>query len=249
MLRFVHLFSVRETGIALVATAAFGLFGVLVAAAQAWTPGVDLVYVDGEMVPLRRAGAGEADRRSAGASDRAGDDRPAFGRGPGLGAGWPPAGFLFPIAPVEEAAEDERRCLVTDSFGDPRSGGRRSHAGVDIMAPKLEPVVAVADGVVRRVWDEREGDCCAVSIEHEGGWRTRYIHLNNDSPGRDDGLVVGVAPGLDRGVPVRRGQVIGWVGDSGNAEATSPHLHFELRDPDGEPVDPYPLLVAIDAGC
>ena len=144
----------------------------------------------------------------------------------------PARGFVFPV---------EGPSTLTDSFGDPRPGGR-SHEGVDILADKLEPVVAVADGTVRWVMDERGGRCCSLEIRHADGWRTRYIHLNNDSPGTDDGRVVGVVPGLERGTKVHAGEVVGWVGDSGNAENTVPHLHFELISPGGSAIDPYPLL-------
>lgn len=133
------------------------------------------------------------------------------------------------------------------NFGDPRSGGR-SHEGIDILAEKLTPVVAVADGTVRWMFDERGGDCCSVSIVHDDGWRSRYIHLNNDTPGTDDGEGFGLARGLRVGARVRAGQVIGFVGDSGNAEETTPHLHFELRRPDGTPVDPFASLQASVGG-
>jgi murein DD-endopeptidase MepM/ murein hydrolase activator NlpD len=156
-----------------------------------------------------------------------------------------PDGFVFPVQPVEQIPGE---CTLTDSFGDPRPGGR-SHEGVDILASKLEPVVAAADGRVRWMMNEREGRCCHLVLEHQGGWRTRYLHLNNDSPGTDDGRVVGVAPWLEVGAAVEAGEVIGWVGDSGNAETTGPHLHFELLDPEGEPVDPYPLLDLLEGAC
>jgi hypothetical protein len=78
------------------------------------------------------------------------------------------------------------------------------------------PVVAAADGVVRWIGSE----CCILSIDHGGGWETWYIHLNNDTPGTDDGLGWGIAPGIERGTSVHQGQLIGWVGDSGNAEWT-----------------------------
>jgi murein DD-endopeptidase MepM/ murein hydrolase activator NlpD len=132
---------------------------------------------------------------------------------------------------------------LTESFGDPRGGGR-SHAGVDIMAGKLLPVLAVADGTVSWVRAGMPGAGVMVSVRHDDGWTSRYMHLNNDLPGSDDGDGHGVAEGVVEGARVRAGDVLGWVGDSGNAESTSPHLHFELRDPDGAPVDPYPLLSA-----
>lgn len=124
------------------------------------------------------------------------------------------------------------------------------HEGVDIYRPKMTPVVAVADGIVADVnWEHDAAyvpphKCCTVIVRHADGWESWYIHLNNDTPGTDDGLGWGVAPGITRGTPVQAGQIIGWVGDSGNAETTSPHLHFELHNPAGIPVNPYTLLRA-----
>ena len=148
--------------------------------------------------------------------------------------------MVFPLVGLRPAGVQ-----VTRSFGDPRPGGRH-HEGVDILAPKLTPVVAVADGTVRWMHDTRRGDCCDLAILHDDGWRSRYIHLNDDTPGTDDGEGYGIAPGLRVGARVRAGQLIGYVGDSGNAEHSVPHLHFELRRPDGTPVDPYPSLVAAE---
>ncbi|HEX6200545.1 MAG TPA: peptidoglycan DD-metalloendopeptidase family protein [Thermoanaerobaculia bacterium] len=142
--------------------------------------------------------------------------------------------MTFPVAGEHSFSKD---------FGDPR-GRSRAHEGIDILAEKLTPVVAVADGTVRWMFDERGGECCAVSIVHDDGWRSRYIHLNNDTPGTDDGRGYGIARGLREGSRVRAGQVIGYVGDSGNAEATVPHLHFELRRPDGTAVDAFASLRA-----
>ena len=141
--------------------------------------------------------------------------------------------LVFPVA---------GRYRMADSFGDPRSGGRR-HAGVDIMAPKGTPVVAVASGTVRWMYGAG-GRCCSLALTHDDGWRSRYVHLNNDTPGTDDGRAVGIVSGLAPGVRVERGELLGWVGDSGNAESTASHLHFELRTPEGEPVDPHGWLLA-----
>ena len=142
--------------------------------------------------------------------------------------------MIFPVAGEHRFGRD---------FGDPRGGGR-SHTGIDILADKLTPVVAVADGTVRWMVRERGGDCCALSVVHDDGWRSRYIHLNNDTPGTDDGQGYGIVRSLRPGSRVRAGQVIGWVGDSGNAEETASHLHFELLRPDGTPVDPFGTLQA-----
>jgi hypothetical protein len=115
---------------------------------------------------------------------------------------------------------------------------------VDVLADKGTAVVAVADGTVAWIHDGRRGRCCDVAIRHRDGWRSRYFHLNNDTPGSDDGRAVGIAPGIRPDAPVVAGQLVGWVGDSGNAEETVPHLHFELRRPNGTPIDPLPSLRA-----
>jgi len=131
----------------------------------------------------------------------------------------------------------------SDTFGAPRSGGR-THHGVDIMADKMVPVVAVADGTVGWIHNEQGGDCCAMALKHDDGWESWYIHLNNDTPGTDDGLGYGFAPGIEAGVHVFAGQLIGWVGDSGNAEWTGSHLHFEVHEPGGVVVNPTPHVDA-----
>ena len=131
----------------------------------------------------------------------------------------------------------------SDTFGAPRSGGR-THAGTDIIADKMVPVVAAASGTIGRMHNEQGGNCCGMALNHDDGWASWYIHMNNDTPGTDDGLGWGFADGIESGVHVEEGQLLGWVGDSGNAEWTTSHLHFELRDPSGAPVNSYPSLIA-----
>ncbi len=127
-----------------------------------------------------------------------------------------------------------------DTWGAPRSGGR-THKGADIFADKGTPVVAAAAGTVTQIGvGERAGRY--IYITHDDGWRTLYIHLDNDTPGTDDGLGGAPAPGIAVGVRVEAGDVIDFVGDSGNAEGTPPHLHFELRRPDGTAINPAPHL-------
>ncbi len=130
-----------------------------------------------------------------------------------------------------------------NTWGNARSGGRR-HQGTDIMADKMLPVVAVADGVIDWMHDGSRKTCCALGVKHDDGWETYYIHMNNDTPGTDDGDSWGFAPGIEEGTRVIAGQLIGWVGDSGNAEGTAPHIHFELHRPDGVKVNPYHSLMA-----
>jgi peptidoglycan hydrolase-like protein with peptidoglycan-binding domain len=142
-----------------------------------------------------------------------------------------------------------------DWFWALRAGG--FHHGHDVFADKMTPVVAVASGTVLRVNGSTSPAhlnperCCSVVILHDDGWQSFYVHLNNDTPGTDDGLGWGVAPGIVPGTRVDAGDHIGWVGDSGNAETTPPHLHFELRDPDGIPVNSFTSLRAAEgmASC
>ncbi len=159
------------------------------------------------------------------------------------------AGAIVAIAP--SAAAEETHPIIfpvvgentySDTWGAPRSGGR-THEGTDILADKMVPVVAADSGTVYWAHDEQGGDCCAMGLAHDDGWVTYYIHLNNDTPGTDDGQGWGFAPGLGVGVHVEAGQLIGYVGDSGNAEATVSHLHFELHRPDGVKINPYPSLI------
>lgn len=131
----------------------------------------------------------------------------------------------------------------SSTFGAPRSGGRR-HKGTDLMAPRFTEVYAVADGEVIFV-GRKSLSGRTVRIAHEGGWTSHYVHLNNDNPGKDDGKApwsLTVAPGVEEGAEVEAGQLIGWVGDSGNAEHTAPHTHFELRS-NGRAIDAYHYLV------
>jgi len=137
-----------------------------------------------------------------------------------------------------------------DTFWASRSHG--IHHAQDLMAAKGTPVVAAASGTVRLVnWTAQAhmnaDRCCSIVVRHDDGWESVYIHLDNDTPGTDDGRGWGIADGIAPGVPVRAGQVIGFVGDSGNAEATASHLHFELLDPSGTYVNPYHALVAAGA--
>ncbi|WKZ81656.1 MAG: cell wall-binding repeat-containing protein [Acidimicrobiia bacterium] len=129
------------------------------------------------------------------------------------------------------------------------------HHAADIMAAKMVPILATNSGTIRYInWSSNPdnpypGNCCSMVIDHDDGWSTWYIHLNNDSPGTDDGQGWGIADGLVPGVHVSAGQLIGWVGDSGNAEGTSPHLHLELIDPHGVRVNPYQALLDAEAGA
>lgn len=159
---------------------------------------------------------------------------------------------VIPALPAHAAAEppfvvgfpqDTEATVFSSTFGHPRSGGRR-HQGIDLMAQKLTHVYAVADGIVT-VIDTASGAGRYVEIQHQSGWSTRYMHLNNDDPGTDNGSAdwsLTHVAGLVVGSHVTAGQHIGYVGDSGNAEWTGSHTHFELAY-EGSTIDPYPILI------
>jgi murein DD-endopeptidase MepM/ murein hydrolase activator NlpD len=160
-------------------------------------------------------------------------------------------GTLMPALPAHAATEppfvvgfpqDTQVTVFSSTFGASRSGGRRHH-GNDLMAPKLTHVYAVADGIIT-VIDTASGAGRYVEIQHQGGWSTRYMHLNNDDPGTDNGSAdwsLTLVSGLEVGSHVTAGQHIAYVGDSGNAEWTGSHTHFELAI-EGHVIDPYPIL-------
>jgi murein DD-endopeptidase MepM/ murein hydrolase activator NlpD len=121
----------------------------------------------------------------------------------------------------------------SDTFLANRDGGSRRHHGQDLMAPKMTPLVACFDGTVYVGRSKSVGGHNTLTIRGDNGWIAHYYHINNDTPGTDDGLGTdeyAFAPGLETGQHVTAGQFVAYVGDSGNAEDTAPHCHFELWD-------------------
>jgi len=131
-------------------------------------------------------------------------------------------------------------------FGDCRDNCAREHFGIDIITYgwKGLPVVAAQDGTVINVTFDKGIAGCSLRIRGRDRWITKYVHLNTDLPGTDQPGTTCLAPGIEVGTKVTAGQIIGWIGDSGNAEHGLPNLHFELRTPGGYPVDPYRSLRA-----
>lgn len=134
--------------------------------------------------------------------------------------------------PVEGADDDDLR----DTFFDARGGGR-AHEALDIMAPRHTPVRAVDDGVVQKLFTSAAGGLTIYQFEPTGMFTYYYAHLDR------------YAPDLREGQQVRRGDVIGYVGSTGNASPNAPHLHFAIfrLTPErqwwkGEPINPYPVL-------
>ncbi|HXI12394.1 MAG TPA: M23 family metallopeptidase [Thermoanaerobaculia bacterium] len=116
---------------------------------------------------------------------------------------------------------------LDDNFGAPREGGRR-HRGIDIFAPRGAQVVAVTDGYISYIGEQGKGGRCLWLVT-DSGTSFYYAHLDR------------WAPGLYEGMEVSSGSLLGFVGTTGNAVHTPPHLHFQVVDND-EAVNPYPLL-------
>src|SRR5262249_41137413 len=122
------------------------------------------------------------------------------------------------------------------SYHDARSGGRE-HEALDILAPRNTPVVAVEDGSVAKLFFSKAGATTVYQFAPTRSYPYYYPHLER------------YADGLKEGEPIHRGQVIGYVGTSGNAPKNTPHLHFavyrltpEKRWWEGTPIDPYDIL-------
>jgi hypothetical protein len=151
-------------------------------------------------------------------------------------AGKPPARIIFPvIGPAE----------YTDDFGDARSQGR--HEGNDIVSVRRALAVAAEAGTVEFDHSAHGAGGCMLYLHGRSGTKYLYVHLNNDLTARNDNrgkCVPGTAfpKGLRSGARVEAGQPVGYVGDSGDADGASPHLHFELHPGGGAATTPYPYL-------
>jgi putative cell wall-binding protein len=137
------------------------------------------------------------------------------------------------------------KVTYTDTFLAPRSG--HLHEGQDLMGAKMTPLVAAVDGVVTTVTIPEPSYGYMLVITGDDGWSYHYLHINNDTPGTDDGIApleYVYAPGIAKGARVNAGQLVAYLGDSGNAESAGSHCHFELHDPTGSAVNAYASLQA-----
>jgi hypothetical protein len=134
----------------------------------------------------------------------------------------------------------------TDDFGDPRSQG--PHQGNDIMSVRHQPAVAFESGWVEKWARANQAvPSCMLVLHGNSGMTYWYIHLNNDltnSNDNDGGCRKAYAPGLKTGMHVLRGQLVAFVGDSGDADGIQPHLHFEVHTPSGRAINPFTYLNA-----
>ena len=164
------------------------------------------------------------------------------------------AAVFFGVLPMSPVRADITRRITfpiigsaafSNDWGAPRVG--HTHEGNDVFGNKGQPLIAAVSGTVQWVMTPERGQGLGFSIRDADGYAYWYLHVNNDTPGTDDGAARGIfayAPDLYGGNPVVAGQLLGWLGDSGNAESTRPHLHFEIHTPDGEPTNPFHSLTA-----
>jgi murein DD-endopeptidase MepM/ murein hydrolase activator NlpD len=140
-----------------------------------------------------------------------------------------PSGLALPVVGIKQ---DQ----LVDTYDAARGSGRR-HDAIDIMAPEGTPVIAAADGKIEKLFNSARGGITIYERAADPQWVYYYAHLS------------AYAPGLAEGQDVKRGQVIGRVGHTGDASANGPHLHFAVnrmapgeRWWNGTAINPYPLL-------
>ena len=130
------------------------------------------------------------------------------------------------------------RSKIVDTWGQSRANGARTHQATDIMAPGGTPVIAAAPGTVEKLYFSNGGGGITLYVRSpDRKWIYYYAHLQDYAPGMHEGQVVA------------EGELLGFVGDTGNAGTGNFHLHFGMsrmqpgeRWYQGEPVNPYPLL-------
>lgn len=138
--------------------------------------------------------------------------------------------LIVPVQGIDPSA-------LHDTYTEQRGGGSRTHEALDIPAPRGTPVLSATGGRVLKLFDSKAGGRMVYAADSSERFILMYAHLDS------------YAPGLAEGTPLKRGQVIGTVGTTGNAPPTLPHLHFAIaRSNDvkvwwkGAPVNPYPIL-------
>lgn len=145
-----------------------------------------------------------------------------------------PNEMIFPIIGDSRYSND---------FTAPRSNGQ--HNATDIIASKGQKIISAVDGTITFVPVPEPSYGYMVRVRDADGFQYDYIHINNDTPGTDDGAggpMNAYAPDMKQNYPIKKGQLIGYVGDSGNSEFTVSHLHFEVTNPDGSKFNAYDLL-------
>lgn len=126
---------------------------------------------------------------------------------------------------------------LRDTFNEARGGGARKHEALDIMAPRGTPVLSASAGRVLKLHNSKDGGLMVYAADASDRFVLMYAHLDHYADGMRDSL------------PLRQGQIIGYVGSTGNAAENAPHLHFAIAHPrdvklwwTGTAIDPRPLL-------
>jgi murein DD-endopeptidase MepM/ murein hydrolase activator NlpD len=132
--------------------------------------------------------------------------------------------------PIDDASVE----AIKGAFDERRDAGGRPHEAADMLAPRNTPIHAVEDGTIAKLFTSKAGGLTIYQYDPTGRFCYYYAHLER------------YAPGLADGQKVSRGDVVGYVGTSGNAPANTPHLHFAVFELDadrhwwtGRPIDPY----------
>jgi murein DD-endopeptidase MepM/ murein hydrolase activator NlpD len=167
------------------------------------------------------SGSGSGEQRTA----DSGQEQPA--------PAYPLPAARCPLIPVQGIHASQ----LKSTFNEGRAG--HLHHAIDILAPRGTPVLAAVDGTVRKLFVSQAGGITLYEYDLAGERSYYYAHLD------------GYAPGIHEGLALHRGDVLGYVGTTGNAPETTPHLHFaiEMLPPTkewwkGEAIDPYPILTA-----
>jgi murein DD-endopeptidase MepM/ murein hydrolase activator NlpD len=128
---------------------------------------------------------------------------------------------------------------IRDTFSEGRSNGQ-PHEAVDLLAPRGTPILAVTEGVIQKLFLSKPGGITIYEFDPQGDYCYYYAHLER------------YAEGLHEGMSVSQGEVIGYVGTSGNAPPNTPHLHFAIFKlvPEkhwwqGTAINPYPILIKL----
>lgn len=199
------------------------------------SPGTPVVP---DTVAASRAAPREADHAVPTPSDRpmAAPEEAGFARSDAMAAGGRSDSLLIrqlviPVSGIDASA-------LVSSFDDPRGSGRR-HEAMDILAPRGTPVVAAIGGRIVKLFTSAAGGLTIYQFDPDETYCYYYAHLDSYTPDLSEGRVVS------------RGEVIGYVGTTGNAPPGTPHLHFAIfkLGPDkrwweGDPIDPFPVLQA-----
>ena len=142
--------------------------------------------------------------------------------------------LVIPVTGVKPGA-------LSDTFSDARGEGR-VHDAIDIMAARGTPVIAAGDGKVVKLFTSKQGGLTVYEFDPSSAYAYYYAHLDS------------YAPGVIEGKPLRRGELVGYVGSTGNASPDAPHLHFAIfiLGPEkhwwqGTAINPYPILTGQQA--